>query len=81
MTKLAVACMQRGQPRFFVGRYDSNVSGIPAPVTTARPDLAKVYDDRAVANLVVDLFNVFDGLMVRKSVRSWIVMPLPEQWT
>lgn len=80
MTKLAVACMRRRQARFFAGRYDLTDAGIPVPVTTSRPDLASTYDDKAVAQFVVDLLNVFDGVVARQSVRHWIVMPLPEQW-
>lgn len=79
--KLAIACMRKGQPRFFAGRYDHSRDGMPCPVTTGRPDLARSYDERGVAQLLVNFFNVLDGIEERKPSRNWSVIDLPEAWT
>jgi hypothetical protein len=81
--KLAVARMIRGQPRFFDGRYCIVESGLSllTPVTTGAPDKARAYDDRVVAQLIVDFLNVLDGIHSGERTQPWIVMPLPEAWS
>ena len=76
----AVARMQRGQPRFFDGSY-VECKTMPIPVTTGEPDKAQPYDDRAIAQIMVDFFNAFDGLKTRIPQRNWLVVELPEAWT
>lgn len=80
--KLALARPLRGQPRFFTGRYDGAFSeGSMTPVTTGAPDKARVYEDRAVAEIIQAFLNVLDGVNAGAMTSPWIIMPLPEQWT
>lgn len=82
--KFALARAARGgQPRFFAGRYDHSFSraGLPTPITTGAPDQAHTYDDQDIAEVMVRVFNAFDGLEYGTPQSNWIVMPLPEQWS
>lgn len=76
----AIGRLLRGQPRFFDGSYVGDKS-IPIPVTTGAPDKAKAYDDRRIAQVMVDAFNAFDGLRAHAPQRHWTVVELPEAWT
>lgn len=81
--KLAAARMMRLQPRLFDGCYCAGNDGLGClkPLTTGDPAKARVYEDHAVAHLVVDFLNVLDGIQSGERKLPWIVMPLPEQWT
>lgn len=80
--KVAVGKMVGGQPRFFAGRYaaTANAIGVHSPVTTGEPDRASTYDNKAVAQLLADAFNAFDGIEAGAPCRDWIVVDLPEEW-
>jgi hypothetical protein len=81
--KYAVANVREPtQPLFFNGEYGEAVTplGISAPLATGAPDLAKSYAHRAVAELLVELFNFLDGVECGRPQRHWMVVELPEAW-
>jgi hypothetical protein len=81
--RLAVAHDLAGYPRFFNGRYarTRSAGGFARPKTSAVPDKARVYEDRVVAQLMADFFNVAYGVRTHSLRRPWIVAELPEAWT
>jgi hypothetical protein len=79
--KYAVAKAEKGQPRFFTGRYVAGASlALMSPVTSAQPDQAKEYPDKAVAEVVVALLNVGVVCATGENSQPWIVMQLPDAW-
>ncbi|MFT3942077.1 hypothetical protein [Rhodopseudomonas sp.] len=80
--RYAVARMRGGVPQFFTGLFDQAAgdNGLPSPQLTGEPDQARACDDRNVAQLLVGLLNVVDGVRAGCPREAWIVMPLPEEW-
>lgn len=80
--KVTVGKLVSGHPRFFAGSFAStaNAIGVHSPVTTGKPHHACTYDNRAVAQLLADTFNAFDGIASGVPCRDWIVVNLPEEW-
>lgn len=78
-SRFAVAVYRFDQPRFFSGKYDEKKKCF-APITTPKPDEARVYDDRLVAEVIANTFNALDGVRVGAPVKDWIVAELPEAW-
>lgn len=77
MTQQCIARMDGRRQRFFAGRYRDQGT-YPVPVTTGRHDKARAYDDRSVAQLVCNLFNVIEGIRSDAPLSPWIVIDLPE---
>ena len=95
--RFAVARLVEREPRFFTGHYTSVVRGLSCsiaidvfprpeigeliPETTARPDEARIYGERVVAELVAAFVNVLAGARSGVNDKPWIVAELPEAWT
>jgi hypothetical protein len=79
--RYAVARMMKCQARFFAGRLDDQSALKPmVPVTTGRPDQARTYEDKVVAEAMAAFFNELDSVHTGERTKPWIVMPLPEKW-
>ena len=77
--KYAVARMQGTQPRLFSGRYDDRSAIWPAtPITTGKPEQAKLYDDLIVAEALASIFNMLDHIYAGGRPVAWVAMPIPE---
>jgi hypothetical protein len=71
-----------GCPRFFTGRYVAGESlALMSPVTSGRPDQAKTWEDRLVAEVVMALLNVGVAAATGENSKPWIIMEMPEAWT
>lgn len=76
----AVVRILRGEPRFFTGLYDQHQTCF-SPVTTGRPDQARAYESRDIAQVIADFFDALDGVKTGKPQRQWLTIELPEAWT